>query len=190
MQDVAKFYGLQMSRSGMACCPFHEDRTPSLKIYDDHFYCFGCGATGDCTGFTAKLFGLTQIEAAKKISYDFGLHLFNGEIAVPVNPKLKSENDFHVWLRNANLAVSEYLRQLTEWRTVYAPHNHLEQPHPLFVESLMKRDYVEYLADLLAHSSVEEKKRYYKENGNDIKQIQERLEKLAAEARPVKRKAI
>lgn len=103
MRDVAKFYGLQMNHSGMARCPFHDDRTPSLKVYDDHFYCFGCGATGDCTGFTAKLFGIPQIEAAKKISYDFGLNLFNGEIAVSVNPRLKSENDFHVWLRNANL---------------------------------------------------------------------------------------
>ena len=66
MRDVAKFYGLQMNHSGMARCPFHDDRTPSLKVYDDHFYCFGCGATGDCTGFTAKLFGIPQIEAAKK----------------------------------------------------------------------------------------------------------------------------
>lgn len=59
MKDVAKFYGLQMNHSGMACCPFHEDGTPNLKVYDDHFYCFGCGKTRDCTGFTAKLFGLT-----------------------------------------------------------------------------------------------------------------------------------
>ena len=73
MPDVAKFYGLQISRSGMACCPFHEERTPSLKVYEDHFYCFGCGATGDCTGFVATLFGITQFEAAKKISYDFVL---------------------------------------------------------------------------------------------------------------------
>lgn len=161
MQDVAKFYGLQMNHSGMACCPFHDDRTPSLKVYDDHFYCFGCGATGDCTGFTAKLFGIPQIEAAKKISYDFGLNLFNGEIAVPVNPRLKSDNDFHVWLRNANLAVSEYLSKLNEWRKIYAPKNQWEQLHPLFVESLKRTDYVEYLADLLAHGSDKEKKLYY-----------------------------
>lgn len=190
MRDVAKFYGLQMNHSGMARCPFHDDRTPSLKVYDDHFYCFGCGAMGDCTGFTAKLFGIPQIEAAKKISYDFGLNLFNGEIAVSVNPRLKSENDFHVWLRNANLAVSEYLSKLNEWRKIYAPKNQWEQLHPLFVESLKRTDYVEYLSDLLAHGSDKEKKLYYKENGNDIKKIQERLEKLAAEVRPVKRKAI
>ena len=190
MQDLAKFYGLQMSHSGMACCPFHEDSTPSLKVYDDHFYCFGCGATGDCTGFTAKLFGIPQIEAAKKISYDFGLNLCNKEIAVPVNPRLKAENDFHIWLRNANFVVSEYHRKLIEWREMYAPQNHWEQPHPLFVESLKKLDYVEYLADLLAHSSDREKKLFYIEYGSEITKIQERLKKLAAEVRSVKRKAI
>lgn len=151
------------------CCPFHDDRTPSLKVYDDHFYCFGCGATGDCTGFTAKLFGISQIEAAKIISYDFGLNLFNGEIAVSVNSRLKSENDFHVWMRNANLAVSEYLSKLNEWRKIYAPQNQWEQLHPLFVESLKRTDYVEYLSDLMAHGTDKEKKLYYKENGNDIK---------------------
>lgn len=190
MQDVAKFYGLQMSHSNMVCCPFHDDSKPSLKIYDDHFYCFGCGATGDCTGFAAKLFGIPQIEAAKKISYDFGLNLFNGEIAVPVNPRLKSENDFHIWLRNANLAVSEYYKKLREWREAYSPHNQWEQLHPLFVESLKKLDYVEYLADFFAYSSDREKKLFYKENGTDIIKIQERLKKLAVEAHTVKRKAI
>lgn len=73
---------------------------------------------------------------------------------------------------------------------VYAPHNHWEQPHPLFVESLMKKDYVEYLADILAHGSAEEKKQLYKENAGEIRKIQERLDKLATNQRSVKRKAI
>ena len=77
MPEVARFYGLQINRSGMALCPFHEEKTPSLKIYEDNFHCFGCGESGDCTGFVAKLFGISQKEAAKKISYDFGLRLFD-----------------------------------------------------------------------------------------------------------------
>ncbi len=72
MLEVARFYGLEMSRAGMACCPFHDNKSPSLKLYDNHFYCSGCGATGDQTGFVAKLFGLRQSDAAKKISEDFG----------------------------------------------------------------------------------------------------------------------
>ncbi|MDE7399049.1 MAG: hypothetical protein K2N06_05920 [Oscillospiraceae bacterium] len=41
MPEVARFYGLEVNRAGMACCPFHDDKSPSLKVYDDHFYCFG-----------------------------------------------------------------------------------------------------------------------------------------------------
>ena len=34
----------------MVCCPFHNDRTPSMKV-DSRFYCFGCGASGDVIDF-------------------------------------------------------------------------------------------------------------------------------------------
>ena len=190
MQDVAKFYGLQMNRSGMACCPFHEDSTPSLKIYDDHFYCFGCGETGDCTGFTAKLFRITQIEAAKKISYDFGLHLFNGEIAVPVNRVIQAENEYKAWLKNATAIVDEYLNKLIEWRKTYAPKNPAESLHPLFVESLKKQGYIEYLSDYLRFGTDKEKRELFNEDRKSISDIRERLDKLAADGRTVKRKAI
>lgn len=39
-------YGITVSRSGMACCPFHSDRRPSMKV-DERYYCFGCGEHGD-----------------------------------------------------------------------------------------------------------------------------------------------
>ena len=54
----------------------------------------------------------------------------------------------------------------------------------------MKKDYVEYLADILAHGSAEEKKQLYQENAGEIRKIQERLDKLATNQRSVKRKAI
>ena len=51
---AAEHFGLHVSRNGMACCPFHDDRHPSMKFYDDHFHCFGCQATGDVIEFTSK----------------------------------------------------------------------------------------------------------------------------------------
>ena len=41
-KDVAMRYGIKINRSGLACCPFHRDKTPSMKI-DKRYYCFGCG---------------------------------------------------------------------------------------------------------------------------------------------------
>ena len=56
----------------MACCPFHDDHHPSMKI-DTNYYCFACGAKGDVIGLTAGLFGLSPYEAASKLIADFQL---------------------------------------------------------------------------------------------------------------------
>ena len=56
-REAAEHYGLKVNRNGMACCPFHEDRHPSLK-QDKRFHCFGCGAVGDVVDFTARLFDM------------------------------------------------------------------------------------------------------------------------------------
>ena len=66
-REAAEFYGLKVGRNGMACCPFHPDRNPSLKV-DERFHCFGCGADGDVIDYAAKLFHLTNIEAARKLA--------------------------------------------------------------------------------------------------------------------------
>ena len=65
-RQAAEYYGLKVSRNGMTCCPFHDDRHPSMKV-DERYYCFGCHETGDVIDFTAKLFGLTPYEAAQKL---------------------------------------------------------------------------------------------------------------------------
>ena len=46
VKQAAEHYGLKINRNGMACCPFHNDRHPSLKLNEDYFFCFGCGAGG------------------------------------------------------------------------------------------------------------------------------------------------
>ena len=73
VKEAADYYGLEVSRGSMVCCPFHADRTPSMKLNDDYFYCFGCGATGDVIDLVARLFNLSGYEAAKKLAYDFGI---------------------------------------------------------------------------------------------------------------------
>ena len=66
-------YGIEVNRSGMACCPFHDDKNPSMKLNEEYFYCFGCGATGDVIDLTARLYNQSPKEAAEKLAQDFGL---------------------------------------------------------------------------------------------------------------------
>ena len=43
VKEAAEYYGLEVKCGSMVCCPFHNDRTPSMKLNEDYFYCFGCG---------------------------------------------------------------------------------------------------------------------------------------------------
>jgi len=71
-RQAAEYYGLKVRRNGLACCPFHDDRHPSMKI-DRNYHCFACGVGGDVIDYVARLCGLTQYEAACKLIEDFAL---------------------------------------------------------------------------------------------------------------------
>ena len=65
-RQAAEHYGIHAGRNGMACCPFHHDKTPSMKL-DRRYHCFGCGADGDVIDFAAALYGLGKKEAAVQL---------------------------------------------------------------------------------------------------------------------------
>ena len=58
--SVAEHYGLDVRR-GFTNCIFHDDKNPSMKLYKDHYHCFGCGAHGDVISFAAQLFGVSTL---------------------------------------------------------------------------------------------------------------------------------
>lgn len=72
VRQAAEHYGLKVNRNGMACCLFHNDRHPSLKLNEEYFFCFGCGAKGDVIDFAAQMFDLSSYEAAQRLAVDFG----------------------------------------------------------------------------------------------------------------------
>ena len=71
-KQAAENYGLQVRRNGIACCPFHDDKHPSMKI-DINYHCFACGAGGDVIDYVSRMFGLSQYGAARKLIDDFCL---------------------------------------------------------------------------------------------------------------------
>lgn len=54
MRDVLSRYGMVPNRAGFINCPFHKEKSASCKIYDDSFYCFGCGIGGDVFDFVMQ----------------------------------------------------------------------------------------------------------------------------------------
>lgn len=75
MRTAAEFYGLSVNRAGFCACPFHAEKTPSFKVFSDHFYCFGCGEHGDVITFVMRLYQLDFRAAITRLDYDFGLGL-------------------------------------------------------------------------------------------------------------------
>ncbi len=71
-RQAAEYYGLKVKRNGTACCPFHDDRHPSMKI-DKNYHCFACGVGGDAVDYVSRMFGLSQYDAALKLIGDFSL---------------------------------------------------------------------------------------------------------------------
>ena len=86
-RQVAELYGIRVNRNGMAVCPFHNDRNPSMKV-DKRFHCFACQADGDAVDFVSRLFGLPSKEAAMKIADDFGVR-YDSRQKPSIRPKIR-----------------------------------------------------------------------------------------------------
>ncbi|TPG48928.1 DNA primase [Roseomonas nepalensis] len=69
---------VRLARNGRqwkGCCPFHNEKTPSFYVYDDHYHCFGCGQHGDAIGFTMQTEGLAFREAVERLAGEAGLEV-------------------------------------------------------------------------------------------------------------------
>lgn len=77
MRQVCDMYGIAVNRGGFACCPFHSEKTASMKIYDGNrgYHCFGCGVGGSTLDFVMDYFHLDLIGAERKLNTDFRLGL-------------------------------------------------------------------------------------------------------------------
>ena len=178
-REAAEMYGIEVKRGGMACCPFHDDRHPSMKV-DRRFHCFGCGADGDVIDFTARLYNLTPKEAAEKLAQDFGL-AYDSQAPPRRNyvrqkseaQKLKEKRE-HGWR-----ILTDYYHLLRKWETDYSPKTPDEDPHPRFMEAIQKKDYTGYLLDLLIDSSTEEQDKWFAEHSAEITAIEGRVKIMA-----------
>ena len=188
-REAAEFYGIKVSRTGMACCPFHDDKNPSMKV-DQRFHCFGCGADGDVIDFTAKLFNLSPKEAAEKLAQDFGL-IYDSQ-APPRRRYVRQKNEaqkFREDRQRCYRVLSDYYYLLKKWEADCSPSTPEEEPHPRFVEAIQKKAYVEYLLDLFLYESEEEQKAWIAEHTAEITHLERRL-KIMAENKPTNRERL
>ena len=188
-RDAAAMYGIEVRRNGMACCPFHDDKNPSMKV-DHRFHCFGCGADGDVIDFAARLYNLSPKEAAQKLAQDFSL-IYDSQ-APPrrnyIRQKSEAQKFKEEW-QHCFHVLSEYYHLLKKWEIDNVPKTPEEEPHPRFMEAVQKKAYIEYLLDLLIYDSEKEQKAWIAAHKSKITQLERRLEKMA-ENKPTNRERL
>lgn len=187
-RQAAEFYGIKVNRNGMACCPFHDDHTPSMKA-DENYYCFGCGARGDAIDFTARLFGLSQIDAAKRLIEDMRL-----PVTVNSKKKLKARPEplgdrmiprrrlherFHTWCCSAVTQLKEYegiLRAIGD-----------DIPVSEGAESDLRKKYirleqkVSYYLDVLCLGYLEDQQEFFLKDREEVENLGREIKHLRAE---------
>lgn len=176
--QAARAYGFDVKRTGMMCCPFHDDRTPSMKV-DKRFHCFGCGEDGNVIDFTAKVFGLSPIEAAQKLAVDFNIPYEqpkkNKTKKKPI-PKRKINYEKYRKLEDRFfLILIQYRNRLDLWRELFAPEDEEQEWDELFCESLEKSDRIQYLLKCFLEADFEGRVDIMNEYGKEVKAIEYRL---------------
>ena len=180
VREAAQMYGIEVNRSGMACCPFHDDKNPSMKLNEEYFYCFGCGATGDVIDFTARLYNLSPKEAAEKLAQDFGL-AYDSQ-APPRRRYVRQKSEAQKFKEDRDhtfRVLADYFHLLRKWETDYTPKTPEENPHPRFMEAIQRKDYVGYLLDFFLEDSPEEQKLWIAEHQSEIANLERRVKFMA-----------
>ena len=191
-RQAAEHYGIKVKRNGMACCPFHKDRHPSMKA-DKMYHCFACGMGGDAIDFTARLFGISQYEAAKKLVEDFGLDIKVGNRSkyertlrnrAPLKQKQSKvvmiREKLEQWLKYATDVLISYLKWIQFWKEFYRPESE-EEWHELFTEALANERKINDYLDVLMFGTGEEIVEFFKMKRREVEKIEERINEYQRE---------
>lgn len=159
VRDAAEHYGFHPNRAGYICCPFHHEKTASMKLYDGQrgFHCFGCGAGGSVIDFVMRLFDIPFRQAILRINTDFALGLTWDKPDPAVRSAILEAR------RREARRKAELERMENQYRELAVKHQYwwdvlkhyppsredieAGYVHPLYIEAIKKQPYLEYLLD-------------------------------------------
>jgi hypothetical protein len=168
-EEAARFYGLPFNNRGWAKCCFHNDNHPSMSFKNGRFHCWVCDLSGDSIDFTARFFGLSKIEAIRKLNADFclGLSLDRqpSEREKRAAARHKQLSDAHKifekWRESFTLKLIEAIREGNE--AAKAPS--VEAMTNRQAAFLKNQSYFEYILELLQFGSPEEQLDIFQNRG-------------------------
>ncbi len=108
IKDVADWLRLPVKK-GFVVCPFHSEKTASMKLYEHSFYCFGCNKSGDSISLTAEVLGVTQFEALQELNRTFNLGLIRQNHTKVIHNTKPKKNLYEIWYRKALKIMTDYM---------------------------------------------------------------------------------
>lgn len=160
MVDAARLYGYEPNRADFIRCPFHNERTASLKLYDRSFHCFGCGAHGSVIDFVVLLFGLDPLAATRRLNEDFklGLDLDRPTDTEQLRKRRKlqeARQRFNTWREQMLNQIDRAIRvaNLADYQSATAAE----------ALAIRFRESLEAWANVLMHGSVEEQMQIFRD---------------------------
>ena len=180
-RQAAEQYGIAVGRGGMAVCPFHNDKNPSMKV-DRRFHCFGCGADGDVIRFTSMLFNIQPGEAARKLAQDFGLTYDEKEPVTKQYVRKKSPvQEQREAEQKAIGLLGDYLHLLKKWEQEYAPKSTDSEWSPFFIEAVQNKQDVEQAMDVFIGESSEVKAAWLASHKKELQKMEQRRNQFMSE---------
>lgn len=173
-QDAAEHYGVEVRR-GWCKCPFHGERTASLKFYPDGgFYCFGCHRGGSSIDFVSNLFNLKPLEAVKKINTDFSLGLTPGK---PPNREevrkreraMQTRQAFQTWRETSARILGAAYHEAHKAMQQVEEAGTLDVLTPGQVAALSHREALEDWQDTLVSGKLEEQMEIFKDRRDIVR---------------------
>lgn len=92
-----------------ACCPFHDEKTPSFNVnaQKQFYHCFGCGASGDALKFLMEYDGLSFVEAVESLAALNGLEVPRERLSPQAEQQQQQQRDLY----DVMVSVTKFYRQ-------------------------------------------------------------------------------
>ena len=187
-RQAAEYYGLTVKRNGTACCPFHDDRHPSMKI-DKNYHCFACGVGGDVIDYVSRRYGLSQYDAALKLIEDFSLPVDtrgNTELGVQEKERIRREKAEREGVIHIRKRFEKWCNQTVDilknciWEIDSVNRFLIGKPPDIifsedYAQMLHAEPVINYWLDILCMGETAEKQELFIRNRKEVEKLVQRV---------------
>ena len=172
MISLINYLGIQTTKNNYINCPFHKEKTASLKIYEKSYHCFGCQSNGTVIDFIKNYMGLDNFKSAEYLAKAFGISIEKMTIREKyaydkIKKERRDDERLDKWTNKAINTLSDYHRILYQESFNYNLENEL------YVEAIHKLPLIQYYLELLEKDPYKFYKLNRKVVGNYARRVAE-----------------